>query len=448
MGHADEKKKDKPHTITPLEQVNIECDKEAGIVNGSPAPTPVPFKPLPGYKAMLRLDGQWITAHFRECVKFAHTSPALIAYIIRRLEISPATFELIDWRSIGRVRSTHGFSLKVRISKMMYRWLAVGHNWRKCNLTTDKCPCCGEPDKTYLHLYQCANDRMKKAKSIAYTNFHRTCKDAKVPPFFVTVFMKALRVAHEGAPPPRADSPEVATAYDDQANIGFHNMAVRFLAKSWITLLQILGVNHPESMMETIISALWDDICCPIWIERNNIKHSRDNCLVDTEMADLSDRLLWYLRHRDNVLDYRHRFLADFKPDDIRRWSRASRQAKLETLNNARDYYEVKCQQKARNQTTIITWLHQSKELCSGRMIGEGLRNAWAFGRRPAQQNHTNDQVVSEDETEEAEFEWEPSSSNQLNKSNNDQGVPKSATEEAEFEWESSISSNQLNESE
>ena len=98
---------------------------------------PVPFKPLPGYKAMLRLDGQWITAHFRECVKFAHTSPALIAYIIRRLEISPATFELIDWRSIGRVRSTHGFSLKVRISKMMYLWLVVGHNWRKCNLTTD-----------------------------------------------------------------------------------------------------------------------------------------------------------------------------------------------------------------------------------------------------------------------------------------------------------------------
>ena len=55
---------------------------------------------------------------------------------------------------------------------------------------------------------------------------------------------------------------------------------------------------------------------------------------------------------------------------------------------------------------------------------------------------------VSEDETDEAEFEWEPSSSNQLNESNNDQDAPESATEEAEFEWESSISSNQLNESE
>jgi hypothetical protein len=257
---------------------------------------------------------------------------------------------------------------------MMFRWLAVGHNWRKCNLTTDKCPCCGEPDKTYLHLYQCSNDRMTRAKSIAYTDIKRTCKDAKVPPFFVTVFMRALRVAHEDVSLPTADSPEVTTVYNDQANVGFHNMAVGFLAKSWTTLLQILGVNHPESMMETIISALWDEICCPIWIERNNIKHSRDNCLVDTELADFSDRLLWYLRHQDNALNYRHRFLADFNPDDVRRWSRASRQAKLETLNNAQDYYEVKCQQKARNQTTIITWLHQSKELRSGRIIGEGLR--------------------------------------------------------------------------
>ena len=218
---------------------------------------------------------------------------------------------------------------------------------------------------------------------------------------------KALRVAHEGTPPPRADTPEVATAYDDQDNIGFHNMAVGFLAKSWTTLLQILGVNHPESMMETIISAIWDDICCPIWIERNNIKHSRDNCLVDTEMADLSDRLLWYLRHQDNVLDYRHRFLADFDPQDVRRWSRASRRAKLETLNNAREYFEVECQQKAQNQTTIINWLQQSKELRSGRIIGEGLRDVWAYGRRPTQPNHISGEEDSDEETEEEEFDWE-----------------------------------------
>ena len=49
--------------------------------------------------------------------------------------------------------------------------------------------------------------------------------------------MKALRVAHEDVSPPITNSSEVSTAYDDQANIGFHNMAVGFLARSWTTHL-------------------------------------------------------------------------------------------------------------------------------------------------------------------------------------------------------------------
>ena len=56
MGHTDIKKKDKPDTITLTEKENIECDAEADdeIKNNTPAT----FKPLPGYKAMLQLDGQ------------------------------------------------------------------------------------------------------------------------------------------------------------------------------------------------------------------------------------------------------------------------------------------------------------------------------------------------------------------------------------------------------
>jgi hypothetical protein len=297
---------------------------------------------------------------------------------------------------------------------------------------------------------------MKEAKRVAYSNFEQRCKTAKVPPFFITVFMRVLRAAHEGntplsddleaprmppleeesdlsnddpmAPPPSGlhspqeqrgtmsnitqEPAEVASVREDQASIGLHNMAVGFLANSWTTLLQSLGVNHPASMMETILSALWDEICIPIWMERNNIKHSRDSRLTEREMSDLHDRLLWYLRHHEEVLDYRHWILADFSPEDVRSWSRASRRAKLEALDNARDYYEVECQQKARNQTTIITWLqHQSKELRSGRIVGEGLRNAWAYGRHPTKSANISDPESTDEETEEEEFTWDQSDS-------------------------------------
>jgi len=37
-----------------------------------------PFKPLPGYMAMLKLGGNWVTTHFRENVKFSNTSPEMV----------------------------------------------------------------------------------------------------------------------------------------------------------------------------------------------------------------------------------------------------------------------------------------------------------------------------------------------------------------------------------
>ena len=63
MGHADDKKSANPETITSFEEENIECDAEAeDEVNLN---CPSQFRPLPGYKAMLQLDGQWITTRFR-----------------------------------------------------------------------------------------------------------------------------------------------------------------------------------------------------------------------------------------------------------------------------------------------------------------------------------------------------------------------------------------------
>ena len=81
MGRADVEKKDKPETITPMEHKNIECDEadekveKMDIEEGK---TPPPFEPLPGYRAMLKLGNNWITAHFCERVSFANTSPAMI----------------------------------------------------------------------------------------------------------------------------------------------------------------------------------------------------------------------------------------------------------------------------------------------------------------------------------------------------------------------------------
>ena len=74
-------------------------------------------------------------------------------------------------------------------------------------------------------------------------------------------------------------------------------------------------------------------------------------------METLIERIQWYRRHQNSVLDYRHRFLADVSDATIERWTRASRRTHLALLDNARDYYEIERNQRNNNQTTIDDWL-------------------------------------------------------------------------------------------
>ena len=97
-------------------------------------------------------------------------------------------------------------------------------------------------------------------------------------------------------------------------------------------------------------------------------------------MSTLVDRLNWYHRQQDKVLDYQHRFSVDYSIKDIEHWTRLTRQVKLTMLNNDRNFYETKSRQKTRNQSTIYDWMRQYKHLSSGEIIGDGLTDACDVG--------------------------------------------------------------------
>ena len=350
---------------------------------------------------MLKLGDDWITTHFRECVQFSNTSPAMTSYILQRLDITLDIFHTIDWDSIGTVRSSHHINRVVRTSKMLYGWLPVGHNWLKCNLTSDKCPCCGAPDETFAHLLQCKHNDLKLARYEAYTTIENKSRELKIPKLFTTTFISLLKVTLEGIPFPSSfPSPELESASRSQRTIGMYNMVIGFFSKEWTTTLQSMGLEHPKTIMAQLLSMTWDHICEALWKTRNQIKHSPESHVATDEMTDLQSRLSWYLRHQNDVLDYRHRFLVDYSDDSITRMSRTTRRAKLELLNNARTYYETECLQRATNQSTIFDWLHSYKELRSGRLVGEGIRDAWAKGRRPHPTFPSNDNDSMSDEAE------------------------------------------------
>ena len=178
------------------------------------------------------------------------------------------------------------------------------------------------------------------------------------------------------------------------------------MATEWTRILRKLGVKHPQTRSEMLISLLWDDICKPIWKTRYNIKHNTKKFSSLDKMSSLADKLMWYYRHQDKVLDYCHRFLIDCTLSDIERWTRITRTSKVVILDNAMRFHKIECVQSARHQSMIYNWMSRHKKIRSGHLIGEGLINTWDVGNRPPPTIPTPAHLHSVS-SEENEFQWD-----------------------------------------
>jgi hypothetical protein len=293
MGHAMEKKKSKEE-VTKLEWVNDDCDKDANEHVERDTEVP-PFEPLPGYRAMLKIGDDWITTHFRECVRFANNSPDMAGYILKRLDIRMEEFHTINWKAIGRVCSQHSFARLVRTSKMMYWWLPVGHNWQQCNLKSHRCPCCGGDDETFQHLLSCEREELRLVREGAIMDLRRLSKKEEIPVLFMTNVIAIIKHVTDGRPMPTTfPNKQIEKAVQAQEKIGYYNFTVGFLSISWTDALEELGVIHPESKMEKILTVLWDLLCEETWMTRNSILHSTTNHVSLDELATMAEKLSWY----------------------------------------------------------------------------------------------------------------------------------------------------------
>ena len=69
---------------------------------------------------------------------------------------------------------------------------------------------------------------------------------------------------------------------------------------------------------------------------------------------------MWYHRHQDELLDYRHRFLIDYSLSNVERWTRITQTSKVAMLDNAMQFYKIQCGQSARHQSTIYDWMDRN----------------------------------------------------------------------------------------
>jgi hypothetical protein len=331
-GHTDRQGGREPNRI---ERENIACDEgaeECIALNLSP----LPFRPPPGARCMVSVQGVWIGQDIDRAVQILPAGDQLKQYLEGRLTLPREVIESIDTGVISTVRSTHKWARTARVSKMMTGWMPVGHNWRHHGADNDLCPCCGHPDETFLHLLSCPSPALIELRQAALVRIDRAARDSGIPFQIVRVFGLVLRAVESNDPAIPTLPPSLEYIWLEQQKIGLANMVIGWISKAWALGLAHHGSKDPDGQAAQLLTLVWDGLCEPIWEMRNSIMNNLPNPSRLREMQSLEERLQWYHRHRFKVLAHRHRFLAEFRVEDVSRWDRDRRKETLHSLEKAR----------------------------------------------------------------------------------------------------------------
>ena len=128
-GHQDTRRRDRTGSaaLSRPAQLNIECDRianeTAAAVRQRDTALPTLQPPYPGSKALLRLNGIWITSHEKQYIQEACHRGKLWEYCKNKYDWSEETMKTILWTALKKARKGRTLSSMIRSTT----WMASGH---------------------------------------------------------------------------------------------------------------------------------------------------------------------------------------------------------------------------------------------------------------------------------------------------------------------------------
>ena len=148
--------------LTYLEQLNIECDRNAKAwlaSNEGTEKSPQPTASVFDSERWAVLHGSIkLTSNIKDTVLQAYHGAATIHYIQEKYQWPPNSFDRVDWPAIGLSLTKLPAPQRVRHSKLMHSWLPVQTRTARYDKSTDNiCPLCNLVPETQDHLFCCQN---------------------------------------------------------------------------------------------------------------------------------------------------------------------------------------------------------------------------------------------------------------------------------------------------
>jgi hypothetical protein len=307
---------------------------------------------------MLILQEKWVTTAYKEQILNAINEPAHRKYFATKFKHSDSAqvYEDIAWKLIGIARRNIKHELNSRISKYMYDWLNTGK--QKDLFDQDGiCPCCGIGIETQLHIFQCNNPDVIRARSKCMTTFIQHMQASHVPPDIIAAISEITSATFDQRSPKLDYTiPAIRHAIKCQDAIGFELLTRGFLTKQWLTAILTFTQDKPDHKMKSILLGLWMHVMEPMWEARNNILH-KDTSIVHVNAHKQLDSELrdWKILSNER-LHHTQQHLTSYSTSDFKRWTIQHKQNTLHILQLAhRNYKQYLDSNDSKRLQTLIT---------------------------------------------------------------------------------------------
>ena len=206
-------------------------------------------------------------------------------------------------------------------------------------------------------MLRCTNRDTTATRAKSLSTLDTKGRTKGIPPWFMTHFVGYIKHAldHEGDVPTTDD--RIRQAYMAQNRIGSLKLLRGFIATAWARTLTDMGVANTQRCMVTLTRALWDEVVMPIWTTRNHNLHNNPNFTTDLTNAQLGERLLWYIQHKDQ-LSRQDQFLARYSAADIDSMSMTIQNEWVRHLDTARNAWAKEQQIIKTGQTLLTRYFH------------------------------------------------------------------------------------------
>ena len=163
--------------------------------------------------------------------------------------------------------------------------------------------------------------------------------------------------AGEDIHPTATRHPAVLAAVQAQGALGnWEDFFRGYIVKEWKEAFHRTHTNDADQQFDQFQQMIWFDIAWPQWMERNRVAKGQGSNADQVESERLTKQLVWYHKHRHELLPIHQRPLARKKLHEVLRMRPATRRAWIHHLEVATESWERNKYLTTPGQRTLLDY--------------------------------------------------------------------------------------------